>query len=274
MLLGSGTLANDVVAGAALVARRAGRRPEQRRVRRAADRSRPPHAALVTGRSNSSGASAFESRARRAGGRPQSGARWLWAVASETSTGMLNDLDVLRPSRAPRGDLALCLDCVSAIGAVPDRSRSGVHLASGASGKALAALPGPLVRVLRARRRRRSRRGCRATSTSAIYADKEGMPFTHSSNLVAALDAALTRFDTDEPFERVAALSSLAPAETPRARAADSGGRRGSYAGGRHDRPPRHGQRHRARRRLAARTACSSRIRASILTAAIGSRLG
>jgi aspartate aminotransferase-like enzyme len=39
------------------------------------------------------------------------------------------------------------------------------------------------------------------------YADKEGIPFTHSSNLVAALAAALARFNTDEPFERVAALS-------------------------------------------------------------------
>ena len=35
------------------------------------------------------------------------------------------------------------------------------------------------------------------------------MPFTHSSNLLAALDAALSRFDTDEPFAQLDAFSRL-----------------------------------------------------------------
>src|SRR4029453_6222257 len=48
----------------------------------------------------------------------QTGARWLWAVVSETSTGMLNDLDALK-RLARTHDARLCLDCVSAIGAVP-----------------------------------------------------------------------------------------------------------------------------------------------------------
>lgn len=131
-------------------------------------------------------------------------ARWLWAVASETSTGMLNDLDVLK-AVARRVDLALCLDCVSAIGAVPI-DLSGVHLASGASGKALAALPG-LSFVFYSHQLTPSPMRLPRYLDLGYYADKEGIPFTHSSNLVAALAAALARFNTDEPFERVAALS-------------------------------------------------------------------
>lgn len=131
-------------------------------------------------------------------------ARWLWAVASETSTGMLNDLDVLK-AVARRNDLALCLDCVSAIGAVPI-DLSGVHLASGASGKALAALPG-LSFVFYSHQLTPSPTRLPRYLDLGYYADKEGIPFTHSSNLVAALDAALARFNTDEPFERVATLS-------------------------------------------------------------------
>ena len=134
----------------------------------------------------------------------RTGARWLWAVASETSTGMLNDLDGLK-AVARRHGLALCLDCVSAIGAVPI-DLSGVHLASGASGKALAALPG-LSFVFHSHGVTPSPTRLPRYLDLGYYADKEGIPFTHSSNLVAALDAALARFNTDEPFERVAALS-------------------------------------------------------------------
>ena len=131
-------------------------------------------------------------------------ARWLWAVASETSTGMLNDLEGLK-AVARRNDVSLSLDCVSAIGALPI-DLSGVHLASGASGKALAALPG-LSFVFYSHRLTPSPTRLPRYLDLGYYADKEGIPFTHSSNLVAALAAALARFNTDEPFERVAALS-------------------------------------------------------------------
>ncbi len=132
------------------------------------------------------------------------GAKWLWVVASETSTGMLNDLDMLK-SLARRHDLALCLDVVSAIGAVPI-DLAGVYLASGASGKALAALPG-LSFVFHAHDVAPAPTRLPRYLDLGYYADKEGIPFTHSSNLVAALDVALSRFNTDEPFDRVAALS-------------------------------------------------------------------
>ena len=41
------------------------------------------------------------------------------------------------------------------------------------------------------------------------YASKQGIPFTHSSNLIGALDAALGRFESDEPFRQLDTLSRL-----------------------------------------------------------------
>jgi aspartate aminotransferase-like enzyme len=202
ILLGTGTLANDVVAGQLTLLDAPGIVVSNgefgERLIDHARRMRLEHEAVEF-----EWGQAFDRQAiERAAGRVP--AKWIWAVASETSTGMLNDIDMLK-AVAARHKLSLCLDCVSAIGAVPI-DLTGVHLASGASGKALAAFPG-LSFVFHA---------CDVVPEPArlpryldlgYYADKEGIPFTHSSNLLAALDAALTRFNTDEPFERVAALS-------------------------------------------------------------------
>src|SRR5262249_45735763 len=66
--------------------------------------------------------------------------RWLWAVACETSTGILNEVDWLKAICARRG-IKLCLDCISAIGTAPV-DLQGVCLASCVSGKGLGAFPG------------------------------------------------------------------------------------------------------------------------------------
>ena len=94
---------------------------------------------------------------------------------------------------------------MSAIGAVPI-DLEGVRLASGTSGKALASLPG-LSFVFHANDGLRASPRLPRYLDLGYYAEKDGIPFTHSSNLIAALDAALSRFNTDEPFERVAELS-------------------------------------------------------------------
>ena len=131
-------------------------------------------------------------------------ARWLWAVVGETSTGMLNDLARLK-TIARRHHLALCVDCVSAIGAVPI-DLSGVYLASGASGKALAAFPGLSI-VFRNHDVRSAPTRLPRYLDLGYYAEKGSIPFTHSSNLVTALDTALDRFDSAAPFEVMVQLS-------------------------------------------------------------------
>jgi aspartate aminotransferase-like enzyme len=67
-------------------------------------------------------------------------ARWIWGVHLETSTGLLNDFGSLRDLARERG-VKLCLDCVSSVGAVPV-NLDGVWLASGVSGKALGSYAG------------------------------------------------------------------------------------------------------------------------------------
>ncbi len=131
-------------------------------------------------------------------------ARWLWAVVGETSTGMLNDVAALKAVAHAHG-LALCLDCVSAVGAVP-LDLSDVFLASGASGKALASFPG-LSFVFHAEDVTPQPSRLPRYLDLGYYAEKCGIPFTHSSNLIAALDAALARFDTPAPFEEIAERS-------------------------------------------------------------------
>lgn len=157
------------------------------------------HTALEFGWGNAIDAAELEREVTR------TGAGWIWAVASETSTGMLNDVEAFK-AIAHRHDVKLCMDCVSAIGAVPI-DLDGVYLATGASGKALASLPGLAIVF---------HRDVLAPSPTRLpryldlgfYADKAGIPFTHSSNLVAALDAALDRFNgAPAPFERLAELS-------------------------------------------------------------------
>lgn len=126
---------------------------------------------------------------------------WLWAVHCETSTGVLNDLPLLRRICESRG-IRLCLDCISSMGVAPVNLR-GVHLASGVSGKGLAAYPG-LAMVFHDKKIPASVTLPRYLDLG-IYAAHGGIPFTHSSNLVYALRAALQRFASREH-----ALSGLA----------------------------------------------------------------
>jgi len=204
ILLGSGTLANDAVAAQLSLAGAPGvvlsNGEFGRRLIDHARRHRLPHVAVESSWGQPLDLAAAADAARR------TGARWIWAVASETSTGMLNDLDALKALARGQG-LALCLDCVSAIGAVPI-ALDGVYLASGASGKALASYPG-LCFVFYAHDIAPEPERLPRYLDLGYYAAKQGIPFTHSSNLIGALDAALARFESDEPFRQLRALSGL-----------------------------------------------------------------
>jgi len=134
----------------------------------------------------------------------QPGMSWLWAVHCETSTGVLNDLDVLKQLQADFG-LRLCLDCISSIGTVPVDLR-GVYLATGVSGKGLGSFPG-LSMVF-------YHHGVEPAPTRlpryldlGFYAAQKGIPFTHSSNLLAALQTALKRVDWSSHYDKLRDLS-------------------------------------------------------------------
>ena len=119
-------------------------------------------------------------------------AGWLWTTHCETSTGALADLSRLKAMCRQR-DARLALDCISSIGATPV-DLSDVWLASGASGKALAAYPG-LGLVFSGYRPEPDESLPRYLDLGLHCAgeDSGAVPFTLSSNLLAALDAGLAR---------------------------------------------------------------------------------
>lgn len=111
---------------------------------------------------------------------------WIWSVHCETSTGYLYDipgiLDVCK-----RYGAELCLDACSSVGIV-DCDFSEVYLAAAVSGKGLGAYPGLAIVF--------HREEIFPDSRIPRYLDLglyngEGVPFTHSSNLVKALGAGL-----------------------------------------------------------------------------------
>lgn len=126
-------------------------------------------------------------------------AAWLWAVHCETSTGVLNDTDMLRRAAAAT-HASLCLDCISSIGTV-DLDLAGIRLASGASGKGLGAYPGLAIVFCDSPPPRPGRAVPRYLDLGHWLAH-DSVPFTHSSNLVAALGAALERLNAAERMAR------------------------------------------------------------------------
>jgi aspartate aminotransferase-like enzyme len=128
---------------------------------------------------------------------------WLWCVHSETSTGMLNPLPALQTICA-RSQVKLCADCISSIGLVPV-DLEGIYLASAASGKGLAGYPG-LCLVFHDHPLASS---CQLPRYLDLgwYAEHQGIAFTHSSNLVQALDAAIRHADWPKKYSHVATVS-------------------------------------------------------------------
>lgn len=118
-------------------------------------------------------------------------AGWLWLVHHETSTGVLHDLALLKSFAAAR-HLKLCLDCISSIGAIRV-DLTGVELASGVSGKGLASLPG--LALVFHEHKPVSRPNLPRYLDLGVWAANDSVPFTHSSNLVMALDMALAEVE-------------------------------------------------------------------------------
>ncbi|MCC6406521.1 MAG: alanine--glyoxylate aminotransferase family protein [Planctomycetes bacterium] len=128
----------------------------------------------------------------------------LWAVHCETSTGALHDLAALkRVAAAAR--IALALDATSSIGVVPV-DLAGVELATCTSGKGLASYPGLALVFHRAELGPATRPLPRYLDLRA-WASHDGVPFTHSSNLVRALASSWRRAFASDTFERRVALA-------------------------------------------------------------------
>ncbi|HVR84809.1 MAG TPA: aminotransferase class V-fold PLP-dependent enzyme [Planctomycetota bacterium] len=132
------------------------------------------------------------------------GAKWVWAVHCETSTGVLNDLEALKELCRECG-ARLCLDAISSLGTVPV-DLGGVFLASGSSGKALRSFAGVSMVFHHHDVRPAPERLARYLDLG-YYHRQDGVPFTFLSNLVTALHTALGNVDWDRRFEEIADCS-------------------------------------------------------------------
>jgi aspartate aminotransferase-like enzyme len=139
---------------------------------------------------------------RKLGRRPRPG--WLWCAHCETSTGMLNDVEALKGLCAKK-EVKLCVDAISSIGTTPV-NLEGIHLASCASGKGLRAFPG-LSMVFYNHELERAAKPLPRYLDLEYYARCNGVAFTHSSNLVHALQAAIRRVDWSRRFAELTEIS-------------------------------------------------------------------
>jgi aspartate aminotransferase-like enzyme len=122
---------------------------------------------------------------------------WVWGVHLESSTGLLNDLaGLVRVASARR--VRVCADCVSSLGSVPI-DLTGVHLASGASGKSLGAYAGLCFVFASAE----ALAGAQYERVPTYLDVREalasrGPRFTFPSSSMQALDKALAEYDTPD----------------------------------------------------------------------------
>jgi aspartate aminotransferase-like enzyme len=128
---------------------------------------------------------------------------WLWAVHAETSTGVLNDLDMLK-RLAREWHLALCLDCVSSLGVVPCDLR-GVAFASSVSGKGLRSVAG-LALVFHDTDLPPCTRALPRYIDLRLYLGP-GVPFTTPSGVLTALSLCLEALDPDTRYSTVREVS-------------------------------------------------------------------
>lgn len=126
---------------------------------------------------------------------------WLWCVHCETSTGVLNDVETLAKLCAEHG-VKLCLDCISSVGTMPV-DLEDVYLASASSGKGLRAYPGVSMVFYQHNVTPAPDRLPRYLDLG-FYAQQEGIPFTFSSNLLHALHAAVRGVNWDRRFAEIA----------------------------------------------------------------------
>ncbi|MDE0583142.1 GNAT family N-acetyltransferase [Planococcus sp. A6] len=122
--------------------------------------------------------------------------RWLWAVHCETSTGYLYPLEELK-SLCEQQEIRLCLDACSGFGTVPS-DFSNVYMASAVSGKGLGSYPG--LAIVFHQDSVSPDASLPAYLDLGLYEKSGTVPFTHSSNSVSALQAAITHHRFPDPL--------------------------------------------------------------------------
>jgi len=122
---------------------------------------------------------------------------WLWFVHCETSTGVLNDLNILSDI-CSKNQVKLCVDCISSIGNM-SLNLDSVYLASGSSGKGLRSYSG-LAMVFYNHQIKSNPAKIPKYLDLATYSQSKGIPYTISSNLIYALKKSLESTNTNQRY--------------------------------------------------------------------------
>jgi aspartate aminotransferase-like enzyme/N-acyl-L-homoserine lactone synthetase len=203
ILMGSGTLANDVVAGQlSLIPGKGLILSNGEFGERLIDHGNRFRLSFET--LSIEWGEVFDLNAVRSTIEKNSEIKWVWMAHCETSAGVLNDMERIKEI-CNKNSVFLCVDCISSIANTPVDLES-VYLASGASGKGLSSFCG-LSLVFYNHEPEPSEGRVPRYLDLGFYRKHSGVPFTISSNLVNALYTSVKHLDMDESLSRVASIS-------------------------------------------------------------------
>jgi aspartate aminotransferase-like enzyme len=130
---------------------------------------------------------------------------WIWFVHGETSTGVLNDIEMVRDAISGR-DMRICLDAISTLGNVPVHLEH-IALASAVSGKGLASVAG--LSMVFANVPFVDGRHIPRYLDLSLYEASDAIPFTIGSPLLSALHQSLLITDPIIQINKIAQLNQL-----------------------------------------------------------------
>ncbi|PGY99920.1 GNAT family N-acetyltransferase [Bacillus cereus] len=124
---------------------------------------------------------------------------WLWFVHHETSTGMLNNLEELK-ALCKKYQMKLCVDCISSIGAIPIDLKD-IYFASGVSGKAIKSYTG--LSFVFHNHIMEKNEAIPVYMDIGMYEMNDSIPYSHSWNLMYALQEAIKKFEDEKAFKKI-----------------------------------------------------------------------
>lgn len=203
IVMGSGTLANDIVAGQiSLIEGKGIILSNGEFGDRLIDHANRIHLDYIPYRKQWGGEYSIEEIEKIIN---ENSIAWLWMVHCETSTGMLNDLPGIS-NLCEKHKVLLNVDTISSV-ATTEVDLSKVHLATCVSGKGLESLAG-LALIFYNDMVIKSNKSLPRYLDLNYYITTEGVPFTISSNLVMALSASLRNLNIESRLSHIKDLSS------------------------------------------------------------------
>lgn len=131
--------------------------------------------------------------------------KWIWFVHSETSTGMLNDIEQIKKI-CKNKSIKICCDCISSFG-LTNLNLKDVYLASSSSNKGLNSISG--ISIIFKNHLIKPNIKLPKYLDIGFYEQKNNVPFTISSNLLDALLLSLKNFDLKLKLKKINKLSNM-----------------------------------------------------------------